>query len=146
MMMLASDCESSHRILSDRTWSRQVETPGLGARTSQETNRADDLAGPGEPPAAGDGEVEDGSGTARSRPSARGNTREAGLTKRVLHVADGLGKEAQAGFLSRFPLEQRARVSVVAMDMHEPYIAAVRDTRPDGANKLAFDAGSTPTL
>lgn len=59
--------------------------------------------------------------------------------KRVLHVADGRGKEALAGFLSSFPLEQRARVSVVSMDMHEPYIAAVRDTLPDGANKIAFD-------
>lgn len=59
--------------------------------------------------------------------------------KRVLHVADGRGKEALKGFLSGFPAEERARVKVVAMDMHEPYIRAVAEALPDGQSKVAFD-------
>lgn len=59
--------------------------------------------------------------------------------KRVLHVSDGHGKEALKGFLSGFSTEARGRVEVVAMDMHKPYIAAVTEALPDGANKIAFD-------
>lgn len=59
--------------------------------------------------------------------------------KRVLHVADGRGKETLKGFLGGFSVEDRSRVKVVAMDMHEPYIAAVRESLPDGENKVAFD-------
>jgi transposase len=62
-----------------------------------------------------------------------------GPKKRVLHVADGRGKEALKGFLSGFSAEERERVRVVAMDMHEPYILAVAEALPDGANKVAFD-------
>lgn len=62
-----------------------------------------------------------------------------GPEKRVLHVADGRGKDALKGFLSGFSLEERERVKVVAMDMHEPYVLAVAEALPDGASKVAFD-------
>lgn len=59
--------------------------------------------------------------------------------KRVLHVADGRGKEALGGFLGGFRKEEREAVEVVVMDMHEPFISAVREALPDGASKVAFD-------
>ena len=62
-----------------------------------------------------------------------------GPKKRVLHVADGRGKESLKGFLGGFSAEARERVKVVAMDMHEPYIKAVAEALPDGENKVAFD-------
>ncbi|PCC67885.1 transposase [Nannocystis exedens] len=60
-------------------------------------------------------------------------------SKRVIHVADGRGKGALKGFLSGFSRPERAAVSVVVMDMHEPYIQAVREAIPDGDAKIAFD-------
>ena len=62
-----------------------------------------------------------------------------GAGKRVLHVADGRGKEALKGFLGSFSAEERERVKVVSMDMHEPYIRAVAEALPDGERKVAFD-------
>ncbi len=62
-----------------------------------------------------------------------------GADKRVLHVADGRGKDALKGFLSGFSEEDRERVKVVAMDMHEPYIKAVAEALPNGEGKVAFD-------
>ncbi len=62
-----------------------------------------------------------------------------GVEKRVLHVADGRGKDALKGFLSGFSEEDRGRVKVVAMDMHEPYIKAVAEALPNGESKVAFD-------
>lgn len=59
--------------------------------------------------------------------------------KRVLYVADGRGKDALEGFLSAFSDEERAAVSTVVMDMHAPFIAAVRAQLPDGESKIAFD-------
>ena len=61
--------------------------------------------------------------------------------KRVLHVADGRGKETLKGFLGGFSVEDRSRVKVVAMDMHEPYIARVY-----GWQKLLFEWGRRGAL
>ncbi|MEZ4450654.1 MAG: ISL3 family transposase [Nannocystaceae bacterium] len=62
-----------------------------------------------------------------------------GPIKRVLHVADGRGKEALAGFLKAFSLTERAAVEVVVMDMHAPYMNAVSENIPGGDRKIAFD-------
>jgi len=43
-----------------------------------------------------------------------------GAEKRMLHLADGPGKEALKGFLSALSAEDRGRAKVVAVDMHEP--------------------------
>lgn len=57
----------------------------------------------------------------------------------VVHVADGRGREALGAFLGQFDDQERARVEVVTMDMHAPYIAAVAEHIPDGRRRIAFD-------
>jgi len=58
---------------------------------------------------------------------------------RVLYVADGRGKDALGGFYGQFSDEQLAQVSVVAMDMHTPYIIATHEAVPQAERKIAFD-------
>lgn len=60
-------------------------------------------------------------------------------SNRVLHVADGRGKEALSAYYRQFPPAELRRVRVVAMDMHEPYIAATRAAVADADRKIAFD-------
>lgn len=58
---------------------------------------------------------------------------------RVLHVADGRGKTALAGFYEQFEPAELAKVTVVAMDMHAPYIIATHEAVPRAEAKIAFD-------
>lgn len=57
----------------------------------------------------------------------------------VVHVADGRGKQALQAFFVQFSSKELADIEVVAMDMHAPYIAAVRDAVPGGMSKIVFD-------
>lgn len=57
----------------------------------------------------------------------------------VAEVMDGRGKEELAAFYKKFPEEERAKVEVVAMDMHEPFISATKEGLPNGETKIAFD-------
>lgn len=58
---------------------------------------------------------------------------------RVLHVADGRGKDALGCFYEQFSEEQLQDVTVVAMDMHAPYIIATHEAVPNAEKKIAFD-------
>lgn len=58
---------------------------------------------------------------------------------KVLHVADGRGKQALLSFFAQFSVEQLMALEVIAMDMHAPYIAAVEEAVPFGRTKIAFD-------
>ncbi|NVB39823.1 ISL3 family transposase [Pseudenhygromyxa sp. WMMC2535] len=57
----------------------------------------------------------------------------------VIYVADGRGKQALLDFFAQFGEEELASVELVAMDMHGPYIAAVREAVPGGDGKIVFD-------
>jgi len=58
---------------------------------------------------------------------------------KVLHVADGRGKEALEGFFRAYSRKELAGLDVVAMDMHAPYIVAAATHVPGLADKLCFD-------
>jgi transposase len=58
---------------------------------------------------------------------------------KVVHVADGRGKEELKAFYEQFSEEKRAAVDTVAMDMAEPFIAATQECIPNAAEKIAFD-------
>lgn len=58
---------------------------------------------------------------------------------RVLHVADGRGKEALRSYYDQFSSEQLEELEVVAMDMHAPYIMATHEAVPRAEKKIAFD-------
>ncbi len=60
-------------------------------------------------------------------------------TGRVLHVAQGRGREALAAFYEGLGETQRAAVESVSMDMWAPYIAATLDMIPHAWAKIAFD-------
>ena len=57
----------------------------------------------------------------------------------VLHVADGRGRDALAGYFQSLSAEQKAGIEAVAMDMWEPYVQTVVQELPDGAGKVVFD-------
>lgn len=57
----------------------------------------------------------------------------------VLYVADGRSKESLAAFYRQLKPADRRKIAVVAMDMHQPYIAATRDALPDADAKIVFD-------
>lgn len=57
----------------------------------------------------------------------------------VVHVADGRGSTAVTEYLDGFPIEERACVETVAMDMWPAYISAVADRIPDARRKICFD-------
>ncbi|MDF1562394.1 MAG: ISL3 family transposase [Deltaproteobacteria bacterium] len=57
----------------------------------------------------------------------------------VVHVADGRGRDALDVFCEQFDEEALAKVEVVAMDMHAPYIRSTEDHVPGAKEKIAFD-------
>jgi transposase len=57
----------------------------------------------------------------------------------VLHVGDGRGKEALNGFYSSFLTEDLAKIEVVAMDMHGPFIWSTVQYLEEPELKIAFD-------
>src|SRR5438477_1882737 len=57
----------------------------------------------------------------------------------VVHVADGRSQEALESYLDAFGEAERAQIESVSMDMHGPYIAAVRAKVPGSEGKIAFD-------
>ncbi|HUP22882.1 MAG TPA: ISL3 family transposase [Thermoanaerobaculia bacterium] len=60
-------------------------------------------------------------------------------TGRVLHVADGRGREALADFLEERPEAWLESVQTIAMDMWGPYISAARAHLPRPHETIAFD-------
>jgi transposase len=57
----------------------------------------------------------------------------------VEHVAEGRCQESLEGYLVSFTEEERQAVTAVALDMWDPYIAALRAKIPDADEKLVFD-------
>lgn len=57
----------------------------------------------------------------------------------VVHVADDRKRASLETYLASHPVEERAAVETVAMDMHQPYIQAVEATIPLAALKICFD-------
>jgi transposase len=58
-------------------------------------------------------------------------------TGTVLHVADGRGGDALRSYYAGMTAEQRTAVAAVAMDMHQPYVAATQSALPDAT--IVFD-------
>lgn len=58
---------------------------------------------------------------------------------RVLHVADGRGKDALDGFFEGLSADRLNAIEVVAMDMHQPYIYSAAWHVPGILEKLCFD-------
>lgn len=61
------------------------------------------------------------------------------LDGKVVHVADGRGKEALEQFYQQFDRQRLAGVETVAMDMWGPYIQVTAEYVPEAQNKIAFD-------
>lgn len=59
--------------------------------------------------------------------------------RRVLHVADGRGKTSLGDYLSTLTATQRAELEAIALDMHGPFISALREHVPDADEKMCFD-------
>ncbi|MBK7975726.1 MAG: ISL3 family transposase [Deltaproteobacteria bacterium] len=57
----------------------------------------------------------------------------------VVHVADDRKRASLETYLAGHSVEERAAVETVAMDMHQPYIQAVKATIPLAALKICFD-------
>jgi transposase len=64
---------------------------------------------------------------------------DSGRDARVIHVADGRGQEALDDFFWSTELENVVSLKSVSMDMHAPFIAAVRDHVPEPDDKICFD-------
>ncbi len=60
-------------------------------------------------------------------------------TKRVLYLGPGRKRETLEAYFASLTAAERAAVEVVAMDMWEPYVQAVRRWLPDGESKICFD-------
>ena len=60
-------------------------------------------------------------------------------TKSVEHVADGRGRESLEEYFLPFDEEERKGVEAICLDMHDPYIAAVKAWVPDAQDKIVFD-------
>lgn len=58
---------------------------------------------------------------------------------RVLHVADGRGRESLDEFYGQLGPEALERLESIAMDMWMPYIASTRSKVPEANDKIAFD-------
>ena len=58
---------------------------------------------------------------------------------RVVHVADGRGKAALSGYLRTLTATQLAELEAIALDMHAPFISAIRELVPDADEKMCFD-------
>jgi transposase len=59
--------------------------------------------------------------------------------ERVVHVADGRGKEALGAFLQALSPKARDRIVALVMDMHGPFIAAAKHYLCDAEDKICFD-------
>jgi transposase len=57
----------------------------------------------------------------------------------VEYVADDRTQESLTGYFKQFTPTELAQVKAVAMDMWEPYIAAVKDYIPGAEQKIVFD-------
>jgi len=58
---------------------------------------------------------------------------------RVLHVAEGRGKAALSSYFEALTDEQRGELEAIALDMHGPFISAIRQYVPDAEAKMCFD-------
>ncbi|MBK8229986.1 MAG: ISL3 family transposase [Candidatus Eisenbacteria bacterium] len=58
---------------------------------------------------------------------------------RALYVADDRRRESLDGFWESMTPEQLRAIEGVAMDMWEPFVGAVRESIPRGAEKIVFD-------
>jgi transposase len=57
----------------------------------------------------------------------------------VLHVADDRTAETLASYFDGLAIDDRLAIEAIAMDMWDPYRKTVRDTVPDGDQKIVFD-------
>lgn len=57
----------------------------------------------------------------------------------VEYVADDRKKESLAGFFQGLSAEQRGAIQAVAVDMHEPYIQAIKEEVPLADDKIVHD-------
>ena len=60
-------------------------------------------------------------------------------TGSVEHVADGRSQESLQAYFHRFEKTKLDRIQAICLDMHDPYIAAVRECVPNGTDKIVFD-------
>ena len=60
-------------------------------------------------------------------------------TKRVLYLGEGRKRETLEAYFASLTAAERAAIEVVAMDMWEPYVQAVRRWLPNGEAKICFD-------
>lgn len=58
---------------------------------------------------------------------------------RVLHVADGRGRESLDGFFKGLSDDQLRGIDLIAMDMHQPYIYSAAWYLPRPLEKICFD-------
>ena len=58
---------------------------------------------------------------------------------KVVHVADGRGKDALEGFYQQLGAENCAAIEHVAMDMWGPYITVTKRYVPEAEKRIAFD-------
>lgn len=57
----------------------------------------------------------------------------------VLHAADDRTADTLAGYFDGLSIDDRLAIEAIAMDMWHPYRKTVRDTVPDGDQKIVFD-------
>jgi transposase len=57
----------------------------------------------------------------------------------VLHVADDRTADTLAAYFDGLSIDDRLAIEAIAMDMWDPYRKTVRDTVPDGDQKIVFD-------
>ena len=57
----------------------------------------------------------------------------------VEYVADDRKKESLAGFFQGLSAEQRGAIQAVAIDMHEPYVQAIKEELPLADDKIVHD-------
>ena len=60
-------------------------------------------------------------------------------TKSVEHVAEGRRQESLEEYFLPFDEEELKGIEAICLDMHDPYIAAVRARVPDAQEKIVFD-------
>ena len=60
-------------------------------------------------------------------------------TRSVEYVADDRRQESLEEYFLPFDEGELKRIQAICMDMHDPYIAAVRACVPDGTDKIVFD-------
>lgn len=60
-------------------------------------------------------------------------------TGSVEYVADARRRESLEEYFLPFIQEELERIQAICMDMHDPYIAAVRACVPEGMDKIVFD-------